>query len=140
MEEAALTLGRKPLYIIGAFGGCAYSFVRALRDKDSPDAFDRQYQLAHPRTARWKSSDGSNEEERVSLKQLENSYQRFEKDPEIGQGPINYHDLLAQIHRASISNLGNGLTDEENLELFVTPDLDRIISLVVKGLANLAPR
>jgi hypothetical protein len=140
MEEAALTLGRKPLYIIGAFGGCAYSFVRALRDKDSPDAFDRQYQLAHPRTARWKSSDGSNEEERVSLEQLENSYQRFEKDPEIGQGPINYHDLLAQIHRASISNLGNGLTDEENLELFVTPDLDRIISLVVKGLANLAPR
>lgn len=137
LEEAGLSLGRKPLYIIGAFGGCASSIVRALRDKESPEAFTREYQVKHPRTAKWISSDGTESQETVSLEQLEHSYHLHKDDPEIGQEPINYPGLLEQFHHAKIGDVKNGLTDIESLELFEIPDLDRIISLVVKGLSNL---
>jgi hypothetical protein len=136
LEEAALALGVKPLFLVGAFGGCARILILALRDKAQPEELTVEYQRRYPRTARWKDPDGNTREERVPFEELAESYQRFENDPAIGQDRIDYGKLVDKFRVAQIADLKNGLTVEENLELFETPDLDRMISLLIKGLAE----
>ncbi len=138
LEEASLALGNKPLYVIGAFGGSAHAIVRALRDRKAPEVFTRNYHAARPRPAKWKTPDGVEQQENVPFEQLEQSYQAYKNDPEIDEGPIDYPILLESFQKASIDDLRNGLTKEENLELFETPDLDRIVLLVIKGLLNIS--
>jgi hypothetical protein len=53
LEETILTIGTKPLFVIGAFGGCAHSIARALQHKESPVAFTREYEQDHPRTGQY---------------------------------------------------------------------------------------
>lgn len=136
LEEAVLTLGVKPLYILGGFGGCAELLVRALRDKKSPAPFTRESQLQHSRTSKWNAQDGTEKKEAVPFEQLEASYELHENDPLIGQEKIDYSRLVEKLHHASISDLKNGLTEAENLELFDSPDLDRIVSLIIRGLSQ----
>jgi hypothetical protein len=137
LEETILSIGVKPLFVLGAFGGCAQLIGRALRDKEVPSAFTREYQQKHPRTARWKDPSGKPNEELVSLEQLEESYKRYEEDPEIGEQRIDYLNVVRKIHEAGMGGVKNGLSHDENLELLETPDLDRIVSLIVKGLTSL---
>jgi hypothetical protein len=63
-------------------------------------------------------------------------YSKQETDPQIGQGPIDYEGCIGSFLKVNIAHLRNGLSDAENLELFATPDLDRIISLLLKGLGK----
>lgn len=137
LEEASLTLGAgKPLYLLGGFGGCARLLVAALRDKQRPVELTRAYQRAHPRLARYRGATGQEQHEEVPFEQLEQSYLRYEQDPEIGQEQIEYDTCVDRFLHAHISDLRNGLTDDENLDLFVTSDLDRIVYLLMKGLAQ----
>jgi hypothetical protein len=72
----------------------------------------------------------------VPFAELAESYERFENDFAIGQDRIDYGKLVDKFRVAQIADLKNGLTIEENLELFETADLDRMISLLIKGLAE----
>jgi hypothetical protein len=138
LEEAALMLGLKPLFLIGAFGGCARLLILALRDKKQPEQLTAEYQRQRPRTARWKDSKGRTHKQMVQFEELAKSYEQYENDPVVGEDRIDYSQLVEKFRSAEISDLRNGLTVEENMELFETPDLDRIISLLVKGLAEVS--
>jgi SLOG cluster2/TIR domain len=141
LEEAYLMLcACKPLYLIGAFGGCTRLLIQALRDKQRPEGLTRAYQVRHPLLAKYPGPDGSMKEELVPYEELETSYLKYENDPVIGEGPIDYDKLVDMFLNATIVDLNNGLTEEENLELFVTSDLDRIIFLLVRGLKEVQSR
>jgi hypothetical protein len=136
LEEAALVFGAKPLYLVGAFGGCTHLLIRALRDKESPEELTADSQRQNPRVAKWKDADGTTREEKIQFDELASSYERYESDPVSGQSLIDYSHVVGRFMTLKIADLKNGLTEDENLELFETPDLDRIVSLLVKGLAE----
>jgi SLOG cluster2/TIR domain len=136
-EEAYLTLcAGKPLYLVGGFGGCARLLIQMICDKQRPVELTRDYQRAHPRMARYPGADGSDQQEMVPFEQLEHSYLRYEQEPEIGQERIDYDSCVDEFLSASIMDLKNGLTEEENRDLFETSELDRIVYLLMKGLAE----
>ena len=140
LEESCLTLrAGKPLYIIGAFGGCARAVIETIRDKHRPDAFSREYQAKHPRTARITAADGSVREETVTFAQLESSYQAYgAAAPDSAR--IDYDRCVETLLNTEVDGLDNGLNAAENLELFATADLDRTVALVMKGLSARFPR
>ena len=110
--------------------------IEALRDNQPPEPFTREYQAKHPRSAQFTKSDGTRLTEQVPFEQLEESYCKYESDPLIGEGPVEYERCVDLFLNAKIEGLRNGLSEVENLELFETPDLDRIIFLLLKGLAK----
>ncbi len=138
-EEAYLTLcAGKSLYLVGGFGGCAHLLIQMIRDKQRPVELTRDYQRAHPRMARYLGVDRSDQQEMVPFEQLENSYLQYEQDPEIGQERIDYDRCVDRFLSASIMDLKNGLTEDENLDLFELSELDRIVYLLMKGLAEVS--
>jgi hypothetical protein len=137
LEEAYLTLcAGKPLYLVGGFGGCARLLIQMIRDKQRPIELTRDYQRAHPRMARYPGGDRNDQQEEVPFEQLEDVYRQYEEDPEIGQERIDYDRCVDKLLSANILDLRNGLTEDENLDLFETSDLDRIVYLLMKGLAE----
>jgi len=52
---------------------------------------------------------------------------------------VDRHDVWVAFHEAGVGGLAerNGLSIEENQELFTTPILDRIVELVLIGLSRL---
>jgi hypothetical protein len=110
--------------------------IQMIRDKQRPVELTRDYQRAHPRVARYPGADGSDQQEEVPFEQLEDVYRQYEQDPEIGQERIDYDRCVDKLLSASIMDLKNGLTEDENLDLFETSDLDRVVYLLMKGLAE----
>lgn len=138
LEEASLVLGSKPLYLIGAFGGCARLLILALRDKHAPEALTPQYQTEHPRIARYQAADGTARAQSVPFDELDRTYRDHIADPLLPSEPIDYKGVVNKFQKAKIEDLRNGLDQDENNELFVTSDLDRIVTLLVKGLEIVA--
>jgi hypothetical protein len=137
LEEAYLTLcAGKPLYLVGGFGGCARLLIQMIRDNKRAVELTRDYQRAHPRVARYPGGDGSDQQEMVPFEQLEHSYLEYEQDPEMGQERIDYDKCVDKFLSANILDLRNGLSESENHDLFETSDLDRIVYLLMKGLAE----
>ena len=116
-EEAQLALrSGKPVYLIGAFGGCAEAVIEALRGK-KPAALTLDYQAAEdvPRAA-------------IDLYNLQVSG---------GDEPIDYPALTAEFEKIGVAGLNNGLNVEENERLFTTMQLPEMIALVLRGLGRL---
>jgi hypothetical protein len=114
LEEAILALRtRKPVYLIGAFGGCTEAIFAALQGR-KPAAFT--------------------EAERLSAQSVRDAlaiyHQRLPADTE----RVDYAALCAELERHGVAGLHNGLTLEENNRLFTTPHLPEMIALVLRGL------
>lgn len=137
LEEAGLSLRRQPMFLIGAFGGCTRLLIQTLRDKQRPSELTNAFQRTTTRTATWRDEGGMPHEERVPGAQLMETYQTF-AGQEVDDGPVDYDAMLERFIQADIATLNNGLTDEENNELFDTTSLDRMIALVIKGLRSFA--
>ena len=104
-----------------------------------PPELTNAFQRTATRTATWQDDRGTRHEERVPGAQLMEAYQAF-AGQDIDDGPVDYDAILERFIDADIATLNNGLADEENLELFETTDLDRIIALVIKGLGSIVER
>lgn len=117
LEEALHTIGSgKPLYLVGAFGGCTRLIIEALKG-GSPAEFTTAYQAQHD----------------PILADLQVLYDR---DAIEGRTtPIAYEAELAALHASGISGLNNGLSKEENERLFVSSNLPEIVYLILKGLS-----
>ena len=121
LEESVLTLeADKPLYVIGAFGGCARLVAECLRDKTHPEAFHVEYQRQHPRKV--------NQLPDVPYEELEASFQKR------GKPAVDFDHAVSVLTECGVGGLNNGLSVDDNKELFVTPDLNRIVTLLIKGL------
>lgn len=116
-EEALLALrARKPVYLIGAFGGCTEATIEALRGK-RPSAFTELERLTDP-------------EVRAAM-ELYNSQVAADGER------IDYNALTAEFEGFGIAGLNNGLNAEENERLFTTTNLPEMIALVLRGLERL---
>lgn len=114
IEEAALTLQlKKPLYVAGGFGGCGRVVALALQG-EKPESLTIDYQRTHtPRYAELILAASS--------------------APSI-------ETLLDTFRAVGVAGLCNGLTEDENLLLFTTDDIDRLVSLVLLGLDRVLSR
>ena len=115
VEEVWLDLrAKRPVYLIGAFGGASRVLIDAMMTGKSSAL-----------SARTQESDP----EYGAMMQLH----RKSAPP---TERVNYPEMVAVLGRAWTSGLDNGLTRKQNEELFFTRDIGRMVSLVLVGLAT----
>ncbi|MBF0538805.1 MAG: hypothetical protein HQL03_11205 [Nitrospirae bacterium] len=125
VEEAYLAIkAKKPVYLIGAYGGCANIIIHALKG-NTPEELTEEYQFKNDK--RYKPLyDYYNIQANNSGGLLE---------------PICYKDIVECFNNTvidglytEINGLNNGLTEDENNQLFKSVDIPEIIRLILKGL------
>ena len=115
VEEAALALDSGlPLYVIGGFGGCGRLIASALGGS-RPRELSADYHIEH--TPHYRALLGAVRS--------------------AGEEP-SFHEIVDTFAAAGTGGLNNGLTADENDCLFATDDADEAISLVLRGLRNVA--
>ncbi|HLC16033.1 MAG TPA: TIR domain-containing protein, partial [Thermodesulfovibrionia bacterium] len=118
-EEAYCALkAKKPLYLIGAFGGCTKAVIDSLLNGQS-DLLNYDFQIQN--------------EDYKAMFTLYN--QKIQNVPD--EEPIDYKKLVSFFHEKGIAGLNNGLTEEENKRLFETIHIPEMVMLVLKGLSDL---
>ncbi len=111
LEEFLLaTKSDKPIYIVGSYGGVASEIIKLIQNADS-DRLTEEYQF----------------EKNGAL------YEEYYKVNEIQ----SYEDIQCNIKEKGYSLLKNGLSDEENEELFVAEDSLEIMDYILTGINNL---
>lgn len=116
MEEVLIAMtSHKPVFIIGAFGGCAASVIQALLG-ETPETLTKEYQY---KVAQYKT--------------LANYYQQQDAG---AVNEINYEKVVGFFNSAGIEGLNNGLSPDENKMLFTSVDAGLVISLLLKGLSS----
>ncbi|MFC5404657.1 TIR domain-containing protein [Cohnella soli] len=114
LEEILLTHQmNRPIYLLGGFGGVTASVCQAIRSQSIPNELTKDWQV----------------ENNAGYKELLDLY--CERNPDI----IDYDKIAGSLVNL---NLNNGLTEEDNLELFSTPFIDEALYLVFRGLQNLS--
>jgi SLOG cluster2 len=106
---------RKPVFLVGAFGGCTAAIIDALVGR-KPNAFTESGRLATDETRAVRDL----YHERLSP----------------GAERIDYASFTAELERIGVAGLNNGLTPQENERLFLTTQLPEMIALVLRGLSN----
>ncbi len=122
IEEALLALrSRKPLYLAGFLGGATQQVANAIAEKKMPEDFcplteaDDLYDKPP-----MKESDASTWNDR-----------KIDRDAVWSE--------MRQVGRKQFAAM-NGLTVEENEELFHTHVLDRVVELILTGVSQLRPK
>lgn len=117
-EEAALTLiNDKPLFVLGAFGGCAKAVGQALLG-EAPLALTWEEQAAQNQT-------------------YAETVEFYNERSFLGSphSPIDYDALIKTFHNTGFQRINN-LDESENRALFESEDLDEMIYLILKGLQS----
>lgn len=118
LEEALLTLrARKPLFLIGAFGGAARLTIDTLLGQPREELSNKWGAKYVPR---WEE------------------LTRLDADGRLGmQTPEEIGDELRKFGAAGVSAvLGNGLSESENEELFYGTQPMRMVELILRGIAR----
>lgn len=125
-EEAFLALrDGRPVFLLGAFGGCAGAVIEAVEGK-APEALTEAFQRQDGKYA--------------AMADLWN--ERHGDAPFGTPEPsrIDYAALTAFFREQGIGGLHNGLSEAENRRLFETPFVPEMVRLVLKGLSALSAR
>lgn len=119
IEEAFLALQhRLPLYVAGFLGGASLQIIESMRESQMPPSFS-------PATE-------------VSAFYLTPPV--MERDPAtLADRRVDRDEVWHAFHDAGVSALAerNGLSVEENEQLFSTPALDTVVQLILTGLSRL---
>lgn len=114
LEEVVLAIKlRKPIFLLGGFGGITSSICSLLTTGIIPDELKLEWQLLH----------NSGYSDLLD----------FYKDRKLNN-PADYTEIVAEIKN---SDLYNGLDKADNEKLFKTPFIEEAIHLVFKGISNL---
>ena len=130
VEEADLAIrSRKPLYLIGGFGGCARAIIDAFKGSN-PVALTQSYQ------EQSKSNPGYAEFVKAFNGRVAATVKNVAEKP-IAE-PIDYAALVTRFQDFGVAGLSaaNGLSLEENETLFATTDVKEMVYLVLKGLLD----
>ncbi len=121
LEEAYLALrASKPLFLLGAFGGCTREIIK-LVEGGSSKSLTQEFQCRDENYNRL----------------VEEYNSRAAANPVIGLEPIDYESVGRAFREACPAGLRNGLDVKENRRLFHAVNPDEIINLVLKGLSKL---
>ncbi len=117
LEEVLLMIrNKRPLYLIGAFGGCANLAINALEGLPCPElTWNHQSRILF-----------SEELRQLYLKR--------------GQQWDEYEEIVAYLNKSGMGCLNNGLDIDENRELARTRSQERMIELILLGLQRHFPR
>lgn len=111
LEEALIGIrAQRPVYLVGAFGGCTRLVLDALEGTKRIE-LTSAYHQAMPLTSELKSL----------YKDRRVQWDEFE-------------DIAAELKACGITGLKNGLTAEDNRELATSRSAERIVELVLRGL------
>lgn len=116
LEEVSIAIKHEhPLYLIGAFGGITQSIIEAL-DNRRTEAFSKEYY--------FDSSEYRGFFDLYNTKHAEDA--------------IDYDQYFATLKNLGFQGVSksNGLSVEDNKRLAVTPHLNEIVYLIIKGLTN----
>lgn len=114
VEEAYETMkAGKPLFLIGAYGGCTAAVIEAVRGN---------------RPA------GLTEKQQFETDAYREVYDYFNRHAPAAEERIDYEKLVGFFSAKGSDGLHNGLSAAENERLFTTPHIPEIISLVLQGL------
>lgn len=117
LEEVCMAFrDGKPLYLLGGFGGCTKAITEALLG-NKPRELTGDFQFSN--------YDYSEMVEEYNSKNVDSQ-------------SIDYDNILIFLEEKGIGSLNNGLSYDENLVLFNSQHIPEIISLVLKGLANIS--
>jgi hypothetical protein len=120
IEEAYIALiSKKPMFVIGGFGGAAAAIINALEGKKPEEMFE-QFHTENPDYKEF--MDLFNEEAQSSHYDL-----------------IDFDKLLKTFNVIGIEGLRNGLDHQENQTLFRSTNPTEIISLIFTGLGRIYP-
>lgn len=112
LEEVSITIRqKKPLFLIGGFGGAVSKLCQLMLTKEMPTELSLDWQM----------------------KNNEN-YSELLKIYDDNKEEVDY----SWLNNLDISNLNNGLSNEDNKRLFVTPFSDEVVYLISKGLRNIS--
>lgn len=113
LEEVLLSIDAKqPVYLIGAYGGCAHVVCEALEGRQPP-GLTWDHHRALP-----------------SVEELRDFYATK------GTSFPDYDSIYERLRDGGYELLANGLEPAENRELAVTRSTERIIELILSGLQN----
>ena len=116
LEEALLGIrAQRPVYLVGAFGGCARLVLDAL-DGVHRAELTSAYHQALPHAAELK-------------KLYEDRSVKWDE----------FEAIAAELKASGLSGLKNGLTPDENRELATSRSAERIVELVLQGLQKRYP-
>ncbi|MBN1608514.1 MAG: TIR domain-containing protein [Polyangiaceae bacterium] len=111
LEEALLAIrAERPVYLVGAFGGCARLVFDALEGNSRPEL-----QWDHQRVGPY------SEELRTLYEQR-------------GETWDEYDAIADELKARGLAGLKNGLTEDENREFATTRSAERIVELVLRGI------
>lgn len=111
LEEALLGIrAKRPVYLVGAFGGCARLVLDALDGKDREE-LTWKYHQALPHAS--------------ELRKLYADH---------GVAWDEFEHIAVELKACGFSGLKNGLTVEENRELATSRSAERIVELILHGL------
>jgi hypothetical protein len=126
IEEALLTIRKKqPLYVMGGFGGAAGLVAKAILG-ERPEGLTLQFQVA--KSPAYAEVLKIHDSERASHAEL--------MLPE-----IDYKSIVRELASYGLAGVSraNGLTEEENREMFATGSIDSALFLLMKGLSAILP-
>jgi hypothetical protein len=126
IEEALLTIrDRKPLYVMGGFGGGAGLIAKAVRG-ENPQALSLTFQQARS----------------PAYADVLKVYDRERSDhPDLNLPAIDYAAVVREFADYGIAGVSsaNGLSVRENEEMFATGSIDSALFLLMKGLSGIWP-
>ena len=113
LEEIYIAIElKKPLFLIGGFGGVASSVCKLINNKEVQEF-----------TEEWQIINNSGYKDLLDFIKL--------------REPSYYSDYKSIVELLKNCNLNNGLNKKENEKLFTTPFVDEAILLIIKGLKEI---
>lgn len=110
IQEVKIALElNKPVYIIGATGGCAYILRKCLLERTTVEDTLRMFSIDEDLRTVLKDSEEDNE---------------------------GYH-FLTSLYNTGINQLNNGLNKDENMQLLRSTNITEIVALILRGLTNI---
>ncbi|MEA3273751.1 MAG: TIR domain-containing protein [Pseudomonadota bacterium] len=117
VEEVLLALRRsQPVFLLGGMGGCARAIIDAIEGR-RPRELTAEYQAESAGYAEF----------------LDYVKEQVKQHPDAVE--VDYQAMVDELQQAGVAGLNNGLSEAENRELFETPHIPVMVSLVLKGLA-----
>lgn len=116
LEELLIALEHKhPVYLVGAFGGITREAIEALKG-NQPESFSEEFYFGN-----------------ADYKNMVMIYNEKHSD-----NFIDYKKYLSKLQSIGLKGIAaqNGLSEEENLRLTITPHISEVVYLILKGLTN----
>lgn len=128
-EEAYETIkAKRPIYIIGGFGGAARAVYEAIASRNS-----------HGATELLRASCRAGAAATDAVRLAHSRYVEKAKRPEVGFDPEAMVDAFSQFGLAGLAK-SNGLSESDNERLSYTQDIHEILELIVKGVTIVRSR